>query len=112
MSSLISKIFIKFSCQKVGSDEFGNEYYQNKQGKRFVVYNGIAEPSKIPSEWFVWIHYSSNVVPLGINTRKASWQKIHTPNLTGTKNAYSPKDSASSKTSSIYKSWDPNKPNA
>ncbi len=104
---LISNIFIKILSRKVGSDEFGNEYYQNKKGKRFVVYRGIAEPSKIPAEWHGWIHYTTNTPPVGFNTRKFSWQKIHLPNLTGTKNAYSPKDSTVKNTSSGYEAWRP-----
>lgn len=103
---LINRISIKFFCKKVGADEFGNEYFQNKSGKRFVIYNGIPEASKIPAEWHGWMHYSNNIIPLHINTHKFSWQKIHLPNLTGTKNAYSP-ETATKKTSSEYEAWKP-----
>jgi NADH:ubiquinone oxidoreductase subunit len=105
---LINKFFIKFSCKKIGGDEFGNEYFQNKSGKRFVVYNGEPEPSKIPAEWHGWIHYTSNNAPVEINTHRFSWQKAHLPNLTGTTNSYSPKKSAVKNTSSEYESWKPN----
>ena len=105
---LINKICIKLSCKKIGADEFGNQYFQNKIGKRFVSYNGMPEPSKVPAEWHGWLHYSTNIVPLNINTHKFSWQKIHLPNLTGTKNSYSPTKSLEQKTSSQYKSWNPN----
>jgi NADH:ubiquinone oxidoreductase subunit len=106
--NFLNKLFIKFSSQKVGDDEFGNSYFENKKGKRFVVYKGIAEASKIPAEWHGWIHYSTNVAPIKINTHKFSWQKIHLPNLTGTKNAYSPNQSNSKKTSAGYEAWNPN----
>ena len=105
---LINRIFIKLSSKKIGADEFGNQYFQNKKGKRFVVYNGIVEPSKVPAEWFGWLHYTTNIVPVNINTHKFSWQKIHTPNLTGTKNAYSPRNTSQPKTSSQYQAWKPN----
>ena len=105
--NFINKIFIKFSSQKIGTDEFGNEYFQNKSGKRFVVYNGIAEPSKVPMEWHGWLHYSTDLLPIKIDTKRASWQKIHLPNLTGTKHAYSPKNSAGKKTSMEYEAWKP-----
>jgi len=98
---------IKLFNKKAGSDEFGNEYYQNKKGKRFVVYKGIAEPSKVPAKWHGWLHYTTDILPMQINTKKNSWEKIHIPNLTGTKNAYFPKSSQSSKTKP-YKSWQPN----
>jgi NADH:ubiquinone oxidoreductase subunit len=103
---LINKICIKIFCKKVGSDEFGNQYFTNKSNKRFVVYNGYPEPSKVPSEWHGWLHYSTNNLP--DNTHKFSWQKIHLPNLSGTKNAYSPEKTSGKKTTSEYESWKPN----
>lgn len=106
--NFLNKLCIKFSCQPVGSDVFGNEYFLHKNGKRFVVYKGIAEPSKIPAEWHGWMHYNSNVTPVNINTHHFSWQKIHLPNLTGTKNAYSPKNSSVKNTSASYEAWKPN----
>lgn len=106
--NIINKILIKLSSQKVGSDEFNNEYYQNKNGKRFVVYQGIAEPSKVPAEWHGWLHYSSDLAPVKINTGRLPWQKIHIPNMTGTKEAYSPKNSSSKNTNQDYQAWQPN----
>lgn len=101
----IQQLKIKLFSKKVGDDEFGNSYYQNKSGKRFVVYKGIAEPSKIPAEWHSWIHYSCDIAPVKIKTNRFSWQKIHLPNLTGTKNAYFPKkENLSSKK---YEAWKP-----
>ena len=104
------QLLIKLFNQEVGCDEFGNTYFESKTGKRFVVYKGIAEPSKIPAEWHGWIHYSSNVAPTNINTKKHSWQKIHLPNLTGTQYAYSPKNfknSSIAKERKPYESWQP-----
>jgi NADH:ubiquinone oxidoreductase subunit len=115
---LISKIFIKLSCNKVGTDEFGNSYFEAKKSKnghkkRFVTYKGVAEPSKIPAEWHLWMHYSSDIIPVDINAHQFSWQKIHLPNLTGTKFAYFPSGSSKAggkrhKVSSDYKPWQPN----
>lgn len=105
--NLLNNLCIKFFCQSVGIDEFGNEYFQNKKGKRFVVYKGIAEPSKIPAEWHGWIHYTTNTPPVNINTHRFSWQKIHLPNLTGTKQAHSPNNTSVKKTSSTYEAWKP-----
>jgi len=102
----ISQLKIKLFSKLVGVDEFGNSYYQDKSNKRFVVYKGIAEPSKIPPHWHCWIHYSSDVVPSKIDKHKYSWQKIHLPNLTGTKYAYSPKDFKPRLQK--YDSWKPN----
>ena len=68
---IINKIAIKLFQDKVGIDEFGNQYYQSKdKKKRFVVYNGIPEPTKIPSEWRVWIHYKCNKAPSNFKIKK------------------------------------------
>lgn len=91
----------------MGVDEFGNEYFQDRKNKRFVVYKGISEPSKVPAEWHGWLHYATDIAPVKINTHKLSWQKIHLPNLTGTKYAYSPKNSETVNTSAHYQSWKP-----
>ncbi len=101
----LDQLFIKTFSSKVGNDEFGNAYYQNKKGKRFIVYKGIAEPSKIPAEWHGWMHYNTDTPPVNIKTNKFSWQKIHLPNLTGTKNAYKPKDTINKPRR--YESWQP-----
>lgn len=79
-----------------GVDEFGNKYYSSnaKRGKRerrWVIYKGLAEPSKIPPEWHSWLHYLTDTPP-NADTRKElhAWQKPHIPNLTGTPKAYYP----------------------
>jgi NADH:ubiquinone oxidoreductase subunit len=113
---LISRIAIKMFCKQVGIDEFGNKYYeakksQNNRKKRCVIYRGIAEPSKVPAGWHSWIHYTSDELPN--NLTKYNWQKIHLPNLTGTKFAHFPLGSKvsgakRSKVSSDYQAWKPN----
>ena len=104
--NFLNKFFIRSSCTKVGEDEFRNEYFQNKKNKRFVVYKGIVEPSKIPAQWHGWMHYNTDLLPAN-NTHKFSWQKVHLPNLTGTKSAYSPNDTLVKKTNSEYEAWKP-----
>ncbi len=81
----------------VGVDEFGNRYYHSKSEKRYdrekrwVLYKGRAEASKVPSEWHAWLHHLSDA-PLTENAAQAkTWQKEHQPNLTGTPDAYRPK---------------------
>src|SRR3954452_1493686 len=53
----------------VGTDAFGNRYYQNKDGsRRWVVYNGTVEASRVPPDWHGWLHFtfreSPDVAPL------------------------------------------------
>lgn len=110
----LTNLKIRLFCAKIGADEFGNEYFQNKNSRRFVIYKGIAEPSKIPAEWHGWIHYTTDIAPVNINTHRYHWQKTHLPNLTGTVHAYSPKGNLSKgekreQVSADYQSWNPNK---
>ena len=46
-----------FMVKYVGMDNFGNKYYQSKSDKRWVIYNGEIDASKIPNEWYLWMHY-------------------------------------------------------
>jgi NADH:ubiquinone oxidoreductase subunit len=104
---IISKFIIQLRNDKVGTDEFGNEYFisKNKQ-KRYVIYKGIVEPTKIPSEWHVWLHYKANKVPSNFEIKKFFWQKGHIPNLTGTLTAHKPNQNKPT-TKPLYESWSP-----
>ena len=49
---------------KVGSDSAGNVYYRGKKdGKRWVIYNGPNDSSRIPPEWHGWIHHRVDTPP-------------------------------------------------
>jgi len=103
---IINKFLIKLFNNKIGSDEFGNQYYLSKnKSKRYIVYNGIAEPTKIPSDWHIWIHYKTDKIPSSYQSKKYFWQKNRIPNLTGTINSYFPQRYIRN---TPYQSWEPN----
>jgi NADH:ubiquinone oxidoreductase subunit len=78
----------------VGTDEFGNRYYRERKGKRrWVIYNGEAEASRIPPDWHGWMHQRTDVPPTEERYKPRAWEKPHLPNLTGTSAAYRPKGS-------------------
>ena len=102
VGTLIYTIFTgKFS----GKDQFGNKYYSNSKGKRWVIYKNNIEASKIPPEWHAWIHFLTRSTPSD-NAKKFSWQKQHQENLTGTKNAYKPEGSLFSDLKKNIKKYD------
>ncbi|MDE3015885.1 MAG: NADH:ubiquinone oxidoreductase subunit NDUFA12 [Pseudomonadota bacterium] len=80
----------------IGRDMFGNRYYaerhasKNHRRRRWVMYKGIAEPSKVPAEWHSWLHYTLDLPLTQRHIRRYAWEKPHVPNLTGTPNAYLP----------------------
>ena len=94
--TFLSKIFIKLSAQIVGTDEFGNRYYQSRRTRadgrqrRFVVYKGNVEASKVPSDWHGWLHHTESTPPPVGGYDKHVWQQEHQPNVTGTNHAYRP----------------------
>ena len=51
-------LYTLFTGKYVGTDQFGNKYYSNSKGKRWVVYINRVESSKIPPEWHSWIHFT------------------------------------------------------
>ena len=100
-------IYTIFTGKFSGKDEFGNKYYCNNNGKRWVIYKSNIESSKIPAEWHSWIHFLTRNPP-SENIKKFSWQKKHQENLTGTKNAYKPDgllSSDSKKNMKKYETW-------
>ena len=100
-------IYTLFAGKFVGMDEFGNKYYCDSKGKRWVIYKNDVESSKIPPEWHSWIHFLNTNNPT-VETKKYSWQKKHEENLTGTKQAYKPDGSLmnnSKKNMKKYETW-------
>ena len=45
-----------------GQDSFGNKYYESKSGRRWVIYKEEIDASKIPNEWYSWIHFTNNKI--------------------------------------------------
>ncbi len=89
----------------IGSDEYGNKYYESKKRKRWVIYANEIDASKIPVEWYSWIHFMPNKIENIHKLEKYDWQKPHQPNLTGTDSAYYPNKNNKDATEKKYKSW-------
>lgn len=113
MATLGTRLMVWWKGELVGSDQFGNQYYRHKDDphRRWVLYKGEPEASKVPPEWHGWLHHSTDDVPAGEIARR-SWQKDHLPNLTGTPFAYKPPGglSAGAKRSAAtgdYEAWSP-----
>ena len=100
---------------EVGRDDQGNVYYGSKPAKnrverRWVIYNGAPEASRIPPEWSQWLHKTVDVVPTAITPR--IWEKPWVPNLTGTSGAHAPSGALSAtgkraRATGDYEAWTP-----
>ena len=102
--TLGTRLQIFFSGKLVGTDKYGNKYYESKSGRRWVVYNGEVEASKIPNEWYSWMHNMNNKIQNKHDLEKYDWQKEHLPNQTGSNNSYHPKK-YNNAIKKKYKSW-------
>ena len=113
-----TKLYTWINGVYVGKDRQGNRYYTSKKrypsekSKRWVIYNGIVEASKVPPHWHAWLHKMTNIPPINYQ-HKYKWQKDHAENKTGTSGAYYPSSHPLSKSSENYKpkkdyeSWEP-----
>ena len=91
------------SGEQVGSDAMGNTYFRGKKpyGKshpfagaerRWVIYNGANDASRVPAEWHGWLHgaFADGEVPESNLPPARIWETDYTPNATGTAAAYRP----------------------
>jgi NADH:ubiquinone oxidoreductase subunit len=97
--------------QKVGEDAQGNSYYQTRDGKRrWVMFNGEAEASRVSPDWHGWLHYTYDETPTDRPLAHKPWEQPHQPNLTGTVAAYAPSGSlrqAQPAERRDYEAWSP-----
>lgn len=103
----------------VGADEFGNRYYESRdrvsydgRRRRWVIYNGYAEASKVPPDWHGWLRYTFNEPPTVAPLPRRAWEKPHLPNLSGTPMAWRPQGSLAAEgrrpaATGDYEAWKP-----
>jgi NADH:ubiquinone oxidoreductase subunit len=97
----------------VGTDQYGNRYYQTANGKRrWVLYNGTVEASRVPPDWHGWLHHTFQDPPTVAPLKAKSWEKQHEPNLSGTPAAYRPQGSLAKsgrrpRATGDYEAWKP-----
>lgn len=77
--------------RKVGQDSLGNRYFTTADGaRRWVIYNGINDSSRVPPEWHGWLHGTHDALPDDSLPPPRDWQAEPAANLTGTADAYRP----------------------
>jgi NADH:ubiquinone oxidoreductase subunit len=97
----------------VGQDKFGNRYYENRDKKRrWMIYAGTVEASRVPPDWHGWLHHTFADPPTTAPLPAKAWEAEHQPNLTGTPGAYHPegslwKDGKRPPATGDYEAWRP-----
>lgn len=106
------RLTLWLSGKKIGTDDFGNNYYTmkprrgTKQQRRFVLYKTGTDAAAVPAEWHGWLHHQTDIVPQANNPLRRVWQKPHQANLTGTADAYTPQRA---RATGDYQAWSPDK---
>ena len=106
-----TQIFTARRGQKVGEDAAGNIYYQTADSKRrWVIYNGEMEASRVSPDWHGWLHFTWDEPPTKTPLLHKQWEKPHLENLTGTPAAYAPPGSIRATAPALradYEAWAP-----
>ena len=93
----IGWVTLTSGARRVGADPSGNKYFAArprpgyKRERRWVIYNGAPEASKVPPEWHGWLHHQTDTVPdnKALSYRR-TWQKPHVQNMTGMTGVWRP----------------------
>ncbi|WP_298853444.1 NADH:ubiquinone oxidoreductase subunit NDUFA12 [uncultured Ruegeria sp.] len=110
-ATLNTQIYTARKGVKVGEDNEGNVFYRTADdSKRWVIFNGEAEASRVDPEWHGWLHRTWDEPPTDKPLPHKSWEKPHQENLTGTALAYAPAGSlrrAEPVERKDYEAWSP-----
>lgn len=104
--------------EKVGTDAQGNSYFRSRKKsadgreRRWVIYNGPNDASRVPAEWHGWLHGNIDGVPESNLPPARVWEAEYTPNATGTPSAYRPagaleRGGKRAAASGDYEAWSP-----
>ena len=109
--------------EQVGTDGQGNRYFRSKKKRaadqpfagterRWVIYEGANDASRVPAEWHGWLHHSYDAVPESHLPPPRVWDTDTTPNATGTADAYRPQGAHErgghrARATGDYEAWSP-----
>ena len=109
--TLNTQLFTWRKGKKVGEDTQGNVFYHNADdSKRWVIFNGEVEASRIDPDWHGWLHRTFKEPPTSKPLAHKPCEKPHHENLTGTAMAYAPAGSlrmAKPADRADYEAWSP-----
>lgn len=89
--TLGTQLFTWRKGEKVGEDAQGNTFFRtHDDSKRWVIFNGEVEASRVDPNWHGWLHRTWDEPPTEKPLVHKPWEKPHAPNLTGTPLAYAP----------------------
>lgn len=114
-----TSLFSAMNGAHVGTDAQGNRYFRSKTKKttdgrerRWVIYDGANDASRVPAEWHGWLHGSYDELPESHLAPPKIWEVDYTPNATGTAAAYRPQGALErggrrARATGDYEAWTP-----
>jgi NADH:ubiquinone oxidoreductase subunit len=112
-------LYSRRNGRKIGSDALGNVYFETKKpvdgkGRRWVIYEGQNDASRVAPEWHGWLHHQTDLVPDDLPPPRV-WEKDALPNMTGTNRAYLPAGALErggnrAAATGDYEAWSPGNP--
>jgi NADH:ubiquinone oxidoreductase subunit len=104
--------------EQVGTDAQGNRYFRAKKKlpdgreRRWVIYDGANDASRVPAEWHGWLHGTFDGVPESYLPPPRIFEVDFTPNETGTSAAYRPQGALErggkrARATGDYQAWSP-----
>ena len=119
-------LFTSRKGEHVGTDAFGNKYYRAKPRRdktptagsytgterRWVIYDGANDASRVPAEWHGWLHGAGEDVPESHLPPPRIWEADYSPNATGSPRAYRPSGALErggrrARATGDYEAWTP-----
>jgi NADH:ubiquinone oxidoreductase subunit len=109
--TLNTQLFTWRKGVKVGEDDAGNMFYETKDSvKRWVIFNGESEATRVNPDWHGWLHHTWNDPPNKTPLTHKAWEKPHQANPTGTVMAHAPAGSirqSRPQSHRDYEAWTP-----
>ncbi|HWK40485.1 MAG TPA: NADH:ubiquinone oxidoreductase subunit NDUFA12 [Croceibacterium sp.] len=113
-----TSLFSARNGERVGTDAQGNRYYRSKKKsgngreRRWVIYAGANDSSRVPAEWHGWLHHSYDDLPESHLAPPKIWEADYSPNPTGTAAAYRPQGALErggkrARSAADYEAWTP-----
>jgi NADH:ubiquinone oxidoreductase subunit len=109
--TLGTQLFTSRHGVRVGQDGQGNTYYRSRDGKRrWVIFAGEMEASRVPPDWHGWLHHTWDQPPTDAPLAHKPWEKPHQENLSGSAASYAPPGSIrrdAPEARRDYEAWSP-----
>ena len=107
-------LWTRLRGEEAGRDRAGNVYYRNKNdpSRRWVIYAGDNDGSRVPPGWQVWLRGTIDDLPDKALPKRRSFEKPAAANATGGGDAWRPSGSLRSlgvrpASTGDYTAWTP-----